>query len=208
MSDGQNVPAGYYVSNSTDEACFLVDAKGNYYFKKATGKTWSKTDKWNFDHICDVETVNEQQGVSADVNTHDGRGLEVSVSAHIGVSVSDVMKWHYVNPDGNAVTLWGGPSAGVGAGVSADVGLWYDKNGDIHMKFAASGVIPHIDFGASIVINPKTVEDLDKPTAGDKAFANGFTEGATLGLAHKSPEVVTKTVATIHKFADDIGKLL
>ncbi len=76
------------------------------------------------------------------------------------------------------------------------------------MKFGTSGVIPHMDFGASVVINPKTVEDLDKPTAGDKAFSNGFTEGITLGIAHKSPAVITKTVATIHKFADDVGKLL
>jgi len=208
MADGQTVPAGYYVSNSKDEDCFFVDAKGNYYFKKATGEKWSTTDKWNFDHLCDVTTVNAEQGVSADVNTHDGRGLEVSVSAHVGVSVSSVMKWKYMNPDGNAATLWAGPTAGVGAGASADVGVWYDKDGNIHMKFGTSGVIPHMDFGASVVINPKTVEDLDKPTAEDKAFSKGFTEGITLGIAHKSPPVITKTVATIHKFADDVGKLL
>jgi hypothetical protein len=208
MADGQTVPAGYYVSNSADEDCFYVDGKGNYYFKKEIGEKWSVTDKWNFDHVCTVETVNTEQGVSADIDTHDGRGMEVKVSAHIGVSVSDVMKWKYMNPDGNAATLWAGPTAGVGAGVSVDVGVWYDKDGNIHMKFAASGVIPHVDFGADIVINPKTIEDLDKPTADDRAFSKGFTEGITLGIADKSPEVITKTVATIHKFADDVGKLL
>ena len=208
MANEQTVPPGYYVSNSADEDCFYVDGKGNYYFKKEMGEKWSVTDKWNFDHICDVTTVNTEQGVSADIDTHDGRGMEVKVSAHIGVSVSDVMKWKYMNPDGNAATLWAGPTAGVGAGVSVDVGVWYDKDGNIHMKFGASGVIPHMDFGADIVINPKTVEDLDKPTADDRAFSKGFTEGITLGIADKSPEVITKTVATIHKFADDVGKLL
>ena len=77
MTTGQTVPAGYYVSNSKDEDCFFVDPKGNYYFKKEIGLKWSRTDKWNFDHICDVTTVNEEQGVSGDINTHDGRGLEV-----------------------------------------------------------------------------------------------------------------------------------
>ena len=207
MVTGQTVPAGYYVSNSRDEDVFFVDPKGNYYFKKETGKKWSRTDKWNFDHICDVTTVNEEQGVSADVDTHDGRGLEVKVSAHVGVSVSSVMQWSYVNPDGNQAKVWAGPTGGVGAGGSMDAGVWYDKNGDLHMKLSTSGVIPHLAFGTELTINPKTVENLDKPTAGDKAFAIGFTEGATFGLVHKAPEAVTRTVATAHKLVDDVGDL-
>ena len=207
MVTGQTVPAGYYVSNSRDEDVFFVDPKGNYYFKKETGKKWSRTDKWNFDHICDVPTVNEEQGASADVDTHDGRGLEVKVSAHVGVSVSSVMQWSYVNPDGNQAKVWAGPTGGVGAGVSMDAGVWYDKNGDLHMKLSTSGVIPHLAFGTELTINPKTVENLDKPTAGDKAFATGFTEGATFGLVHKAPEAVTRTVATAHKLVDDVGDL-
>jgi hypothetical protein len=182
---------------------FCVTKTDNFYFKKARGKKWARTDSWNFDHLCDVvETVNEVQGVSADVNTHDGRGLEVSVSAHIGVTVSDVMKWHYVNPDGNQATLWAGPEGGPGRGVSADVGVWYDKAGNIHMKLSTSGVIPHFDFGAVVVINPKTVENLDKPTTDDKAFAKGFTEGATLGIASKPPKILTQGVAVV----DKVGK--
>jgi len=207
MTTGQKVPAGYYVSNSKDEDVFFVDAKGNYYFKKETGKKWSRTDKWNFDHICDVTTVNEEQGVSADINTHDGRGLEIKVSAHMGVTVSSVMQWSYVNPDGNQAKVWAGPTGGVGDGVSMDAGVWYDKNGDLHMKLSTSGVIPHLAFGAELTINPKTVENLDKPTAGDKAFAKGFTEGATFGLVHQAPEAVTRTVAAAHKLADDVDKL-
>jgi hypothetical protein len=206
MTTGQTVPAGYYVSNSKDEDVFFVDPKGgNYYFKKETGKKWSYTDKWNFDHICDVTTVNEEQGVSGDINTHDGRGLEVKVSAHVGVTVSNVMKWSYVNPDGNQAKIWGGPSGGVGDGVSMDAGVWYDKNGDLHLKLSTSGVIPHMAFGAELTINPKTVDNLDKPTAGDKAFATGFTEGATLDIAKKPPKILVKTVATVHKLANTVA---
>ena len=39
MTTGQKVPAGYYVSNSKDEDVFFVDTKGNYYFKKETGRS-------------------------------------------------------------------------------------------------------------------------------------------------------------------------
>ena len=202
MTAGQKVPDGYYVSNSKDEDCFFVDPKGNYYFKKEIGKKWSRTDKWNFDNICDVTTVNEEQGVSGDVDTHDGRGLEVKVSAHIGVTVSNVMQWTYVNPDGNQAKVWAGPTGGVGDGVSMDAGVWYDKNGDLHLKLSTSGVIPHVAFGTAITINPKTITDLEKPSADDKAFAKGFTEGATLGLASKPPKVLTEGVAV----ADKVGK--
>ena len=202
MATGQIVPAGYYVSNSKDEDCFFVDGKGNFYFKKSTGKKWSRTDKWNFDHICDVTTVDEEQGVSGDVNTHDGRGLEVKVSAHIGVTVSSVMQWSYVNPDGNQAKIWAGPTGGVGDGVSMDAGVWYDKNGDLHLKLSTSGVIPHLAFGAALTINPKTISDLDKPTADDKAFSKGFTEGATFGLVSKPPKVLTQGVAVV----DKVGK--
>ena len=204
MAVGQKVPSGYYVSNSKDEDCFFVDAKGNYYFKKEIGLKWSRTDKWNFDRICDVTTVNEEQGVSGDVDTHDGRGLEVKVSAHIGVTVSNVMKWSYVNPDGNQAKIWAGPTGGVGDGVSMDAGVWYDKNGDLHMKLSTSGVIPHMAFGAAITINPKTITDLEKPSADDKAFAKGFTEGATLGLASKPPKVLTQGVAVVDKMGKKV----
>ena len=204
MTTGQKVPAGYYVSNSKDEDCFFVDPKGNYYFKKEIGLKWSRTDKWNFDHICDVTTVNEEQGVSGDVNTHDGRGLEVKVSAHIGVTASSVMQWTYVNPDGNQAKIWAGPTGGVGDGVSLDAGVWYDKNGDLHMKLSTSGVIPHMAFGAAITINPKTITDLEKPSADDKAFAKGFTEGATLGIADKPPKVLTEGVAVVDKMGKKV----
>tara|TARA_R110001583_G_scaffold64687_1_gene187423 strand:+ start:3476 stop:4105 length:630 start_codon:yes stop_codon:yes gene_type:complete len=204
MTTGQTVPAGYYVSNSKDEDCFFVDPKGNYYFKKEIGLKWSRTDKWNFDHICDVTTVNEEQGVSGDVNTHDGRGLEVKVSAHIGVTASSVMQWTYVNPDGNQAKIWAGPTGGVGDGVSLDAGVWYDKNGDLHMKLSTSGVIPHMAFGAAITINPKTITDLEKPSADDKAFAKGFTEGATLGIADKPPKVLTEGVAVVDKMGKKV----
>ena len=153
MTTGQTVPAGYYVSNSKDEDCFFVDPKGNYFFKKEIGKKWSRTDKWNFDNICDVTTVNEEQGVSGDVDTHDGRGLEVKVSAHLGVTVSSVMQWTYVNPDGNQAKVWAGPTGGVGDGVSMDAGVWYDKNGDLHLKLSTSGVIPHVAFGTAITLS-------------------------------------------------------
>ena len=204
---GQKVPSGYYVSNSSDADVFYADKSGNFYFRKEIGDKWSRTDKWNFDHICDVETVNEEQGVSASVDSHDGRGFEVKVSAHIGVTVSDVMKWHYVNPDGNQATVWAGPEGGPGDGVSVDAGVWYDKEGNIHVKFSTCGVIPHLAFGTSLVINPKTVEDLGKPTADDKAFSKGLTEGLTLGIADKAPPVITHSVATLHKVADDLGKI-
>jgi len=202
MTTGQTVPAGYYVSNSKDEDCFFVDPKGNYFFKKEIGKKWSRTDKWNFDNICDVTTVNEEQGVSGDVDTHDGRGLEVKVSAHLGVTVSSVMQWTYVNPDGNQAKIWAGPTGGVGDGVSMDAGVWYDKNGDLHLKLSTSGVIPHVAFGTAITINPKTITDLEKPSADDKAFAKGFTEGATLGIADKPPKILTQGVAVV----DKVGK--
>ena len=205
---GQQVPPGYYVSNSSDADVFYADKNDNFYFKKEIGDKWSRTDKWNFAHICDVETVNEQQGVSASVDSHDGEGMEVKISAHIGVSVSDVMKWHYVNPDGNQATVWAGPEGGPGEGMSLDAGVWYDKDGNIHVKFSTCGVIPHVAFGTDLVINPKTVENLDKPTADDKAFSKGLTQGLTLGIADKAPPVITHTVATLHKAADDLGKLL
>ena len=205
---GQEVPPGYYVSNSSDADVFYADKSGNFYFKKEIGDKWSRTDKWNFDHICDVETVNEQQGVSASVDSHDGRGMEIKVSAHIGVTVSDVMKWHYVNPDGNQATVWAGPEGGPGDGVSVDAGVWYDKEGNIHMKLSTCGVIPHLAFGTSLVINPKTVDDLGKPTESDKQFSKGLTEGLTLGISDKAPPVITHTVATLHKVADDLGKIL
>ena len=204
MTTGQKVPAGYYVSNSKDEDCFFVDPKGNYYFKKEIGLKWSRTDKWNFDHICDVTTVNEEQGVSGDINTHDGRGLEVKVSAHVGVTASSVMQWTYVNPDGNQAKVWAGPTGGVGDGVSLDAGVWYDKNGDLHMKLSTSGVIPHMAFGTAITINPKTITDLEKPSADDKAFAKGFTEGATLGIADKPPKVLTEGVAVVDKMGKKV----
>ena len=200
------VPLGFYVSNSSDEDVFDVTKTG-IYFCKSSGASWSRTDKWNFDHLCDVETVDATQGVSVDVDTHDRRGLEVKVSAHIGVTLSDVVKWRYVNPDGNQATVWAGPDGGPGEGVSVDVGVWYDKNGDVHMKLAESGVIPHLDFGADIVINPKTVDALTKPTPEDKAFSKGFIQGITLGIASKPPPVLTKAVATVHKVADAVDDL-
>ena len=52
------------------------------------------------------------------------------------------------------------------------------------------------------MINPKTISDLEKPTAADKQFAKGFTEGATLGLASKPPKVLTQGVAVV----DKVGK--
>ena len=67
---------------------------------------------------------------------------------------------------------------------------------------STSGVVPHMAFGAEVTINPKTIENLDKPTAGDKAFAKGFTEGATLGLASKPPKILTQGVAVV----DKVGK--
>jgi hypothetical protein len=203
---GQHVPYGFYVSNSKDEDVFDVNKDG-IYFRKATGTEWCRTDQWNFDHLCDVETVNATQGVSADVETHDGRGLEVKVTAHVGVTLSDVVKWHYVNPDGNQAMIWTGPSGGPGAGVSVDVGVWYDKHGDVHMKMAEGGIIPHLDFGVAVTINPKTVENLTKPTAEDKAFSKGLVQGLTLGIASKPPPVMTKTVATVHKLADAVDDL-
>ncbi|MAH46639.1 hypothetical protein CMI37_12480 [Candidatus Pacearchaeota archaeon] len=205
---GQEVPSGYYVSNSSDADVFYADKSGNFYFKKEIGDKWSRTDKWNFDHICDVETVNEEQGVAASVDSHDGRGMEIRVSAHIGVTVSDVMKWHYINPDGNQATVWAGPEGGPGEGASVDAGVWYDKDGNIHVKFSTCGVIPHVAFGTDLVINPKTVEDLGKPTADDKVFAKGLTQGLTLGISDKAPPVITHTVAALHKLADGLGKLV
>ena len=89
-----------------------------------------------------------------------------------------------------------------------DAGVWYDKDGNIHVKFSTCGVIPHVAFGTNLVINPKTVEDLGKPTADDKAFAKGLTQGLTLGIADKAPPVITHSVATLHKVADDLGKIL
>jgi len=185
---------------------FCVTKDHNFFFKKARGRRWARTDWFNFSHICNVETVNEVQGVSGDIDTHDGGGLEVEVSAHIGVTVSDVMKWHYVNPDGNQATLWAGAEGGPGRGVSMDVGVWYDKNGNIHMKISTSGVIPHVDFGAAVVINPKTVEDLSDPTSADTAFAKGFTEGATFGVASKPPKILSRGVAVISKVGSAVGK--
>ena len=205
MTTGQSVPPGYYISNSKNEDCFYVSGNGNFFFKKALGKKWAHTDKWNFDHVCTVTTVNEEQGVSADVDTHDGRGLEVKVSAHVGVTVSEVMKWQYVSPDGNQAKVWAGAGGGPGAGAGVDAGVWYDKDGDLHLKLSTSGVIPHVDFGAAVVINPKTVENLDKPTPEDTAFAEGVTEGATLGIAEKPPKVLVQTVATVHKVADTVA---
>jgi hypothetical protein len=113
-----------------------------------------------------------------------------------------------VNPDGNQATVWAGPEGGPGEGASVDAGVWYDKDGNIHVKFSTCGVIPHVAFGTDLVINPKTVEDLGKPTAADKAFAKGLTQGLTLGISDKAPPVITHSVATLHKVADDLGKIL
>jgi hypothetical protein len=201
------IPRGFYVSNSPDEDVFDVTTDG-IYFRKATGTQWYRTDQWNFDHLCDMETVNATQGASVDVNTHDERGLEVKVTAHVGVTLSDVVKWTYVSPDGNQATIWAGPSGGPGEGVSLDVGVWYDKHGDVHMKIAEGGIIPHLDFGADVVINPKTIQALTKPTAEDKAFSKGFVQGITLGIASNPPPVLTKAVATVHKVANDIDNWL
>jgi len=35
-----------------------------------------------------------------------------------------------------------------------------------------------------------------------------LTQGLTLGIADKAPPVITHTVATLHKLADDLGKIL
>lgn len=203
---GQAIPPGFYVSNSADEDVFCVAKDHSIYFKKSRGRKWSYTDKWNFDHVIDVTTINEVQGASASIDTHDGRGIEVKVSAHVGVTAKSIMKWHYVGPDSNQATLWVGPEGGVGGGVSADVGVWYDADGDIHMKFSTSGVIPHIDFGGALVVNPKSVEDLSDPTSDDKAFAKGFTEGATFGVASKPPKILSQGVAVISKVGSAVGK--
>jgi len=205
MSFGQTVPSGYYVSNSSDEDCFYVDKDGNFYFKKETGWSWVHTDKWNFDHICNVETVNAKQGFDVSVDNHDGRGMEVKVSAHIGVTVSDVMKWSYVNPDGNQAKVWVGADGGPGKGVSMDAGVWYDKHGDLHLKLSTCNVIPHVDFGGEVVINPKTLSNLEKPTSVDTAVATGIAEGATLGLVTKPPKILTQSVAVVHKIGNTVG---
>jgi len=204
MPTGQTVPAGYYVSNSSDEDCFYVDKDGNFYFKKETGWSWVHTDKWNFDHICNVETVNAKQGFDVSVDNHDGRGMEVKVSAHVGVTVSDVMKWSYVNPDGNQAKVWAGVDGGPGKGVSMDAGVWYDKHGDLHLKLSTCNVIPHVDFGGAVVINPKTLSNLEKPTPVDTAVATGIAEGATLGLVTKPPKILTQTVAVAHKAVNTV----
>jgi len=205
MSFGQTVPSGYYISNSSDEDCFYVDKYGNFSFKKETGKEWVHTDKWNFDHICNVETVNAEQGFDVSVDNHDGRGMEVKVSAHIGVTVSDVMKWSYVNPDGNQAKVWAGVDGGPGKGVSMDAGVWYDKHGDLHLKLSTCNVIPHVDFGGEVVINPKTLSNLEKPTPVDTAVATGIAEGATLGIVTKPPKILTQSVAVVHKLGNTVG---
>ena len=205
MASGQNVPYGLYISNSSDEDCFYADKKGDFYFKKETGRSWVHTDKWNFDHVCNVETVNAGQYFDVSVDNHDDRGLEVKVSAHIGVTVSDVMKWSYVNPDGNQAKVWMGITGGPGTGISMDGGVWYDKHGDLHLKISTCNVIPHMDFGAVLVINPKTVENLEKATPVDTAVATGIAEGATLGMVTKPPKILTQSVAVVHKLGDAIG---
>ena len=210
MTTGQTVPPGFYISNAKNESTLYADKDGAFYFrdKVSTGQKWVKTDKWNFDHLCSVETVNATQGADLSMDDHDGRGMEVKVSAHIGVSVTDVVKWHYVNPDGNQATLWAGPDVGAGEGMSMDCGVWYDKDGDIHVKMATSGVIPHVAFGANIVLNPKTITNaensLTKPTADDKAFSKGLVEGMTGDIVTKPPKVVTGAVAAVHKVADKV----
>jgi len=210
MASGQTVPAGFYVSNSKNESTFYADKNGGFYFrdKLETGQKWVKTDKWNFDHLCTVQTVDATQGADISMDDHDGRGLEIKVSAQIGASITDVIKWHYINPDGNQATLWAGPSVGVGEGISADCGVWYDKDGDIHVKITSSGVIPHLCFGANLVINPRTVQSaeksLTKPTAQDKAFSTGLMEGVTGGIVTTPPPVVTGAVATVHKVANKV----
>ena len=189
----QTIPPGYYNSNTKD--CDVFCVKGTvqegqkFYFRKDSVKysagadvKWSLTNKTTFDNCITVtNTVGADVGDSASFKYSDehGRGFYVSANCHYGATVEAKTQWAYHDSNGDSISAWGGVSEGPGGNVSGCAGVWYDKDGDLHVKFGLSGVIPECPgFGLSADISKKTQDDVSSDiNSVGSAISHQYDEG-------------------------------
>ena len=142
-----------------------------FYFRKDSVKysagadvKWSLTNKATFDHCITVtNTVGVDVGDSAGFQYNDehGKGFYISANCHYGATVDVKTQWAYHDTNGDSISAWGSVSEGPGGNVSGCAGVWYDKDGDLHIKFGLSGVIPECPgFGLSATVSKKTQDDI------------------------------------------------
>jgi hypothetical protein len=200
VSKPQRIPVGYYTSNTKDCDVFCVkdttqavntigvipQKTQSFYFRKDSGKysvgadiKWSVTNRTTFDHcvtVTDSATVEAGDDVTTQYSDKGGRGFYVSASVHYGATAGVKTKWAYHDSSGDSVSVWGGVSDGPGGNVSGCAGVWYDNDGDLHVKFGLGGVIPECpDFGVSAVISKKTLANA--PATIEDAIDHQVSEG-------------------------------
>jgi len=170
-NEAQKVSDGYYNSNTKDCDVFCVktteQSGQKFYFRKDAAMyqagadvKWSLTNKQTFDHcitVTDSATVDSGEHAGFEYKDMHGRGFFLSANAHYGVTAELKTQWAYHDADGDSVSAWGSVSDGPGGDVSGCVGVWYDSEGNLHVKFGLSGVIPECPgFGMALNISKKT----------------------------------------------------
>ena len=187
------VPAGYYTSNTKDCDIFLVKGTSRegqkFYFRKDSIRysvgadiKWSVTNKATFDHCITVtNSASVEVGDSGGLvySDKDGRGFYISASAHYGVTADVKTQWAYHDVNHDTVSVWGAVSDGAGGNVRGCAGVWYDKEGDLHVKFGVGGIIPECPaFGVSAVISRETLHEiLTTPSAVEGEVSSQASEG-------------------------------
>jgi hypothetical protein len=178
------ISPGYYNSNTKDCDVFCVkgtEQEGQkFYFRKdavmyqaGADVKWSLTNKQTFDNCITVtDSATVETGVDGGFQYKDmgGRGFYLSANLHYGDTVKVKTQWAYHDSNGDSISAWGAVTEGAGGNVSGCVGVWYDKDGDLHIKFGLSGVIPECPgFGVAIDISKKTQKEVsgDVNSAGD-----------------------------------------
>jgi len=187
------IPSGYYTSNTRDCDVFCVTgtapADQKFYFRKDSVKysvgadiKWSRTNRTTFGHcvsVTDSATVEAGDHASLEYSDENGRGFYVSASAHYGATADIRTRWAYHNSGGDSISAWGAVSDGPGGNVSGCAGVWYDKDGDLHVKFGLGGIIPECPaFGISAAISKRTQKAIaDAPATIEDTIDHQVDEG-------------------------------
>jgi len=209
----QIIPEGYYNSNTKDCDVFCVKGtvqdQQEFYFRQDSVKysvgadvKWSVTDKATFDHcisVTDTATAEVGAGGGYQYSDENGKGFYVSANYNYGASVGVKTQWAYHDNSGDSISAWGAVSTGVGGNVSGCAGVWYDKDGDLHVKFGLDGVIPECPgFGLSATISKSTTKEVVSDTQYGEQVA-----GALAG----DPDAMSTVIAspTTKKIADAVA---
>ena len=206
----QLIPEGYYNSNTKDCDVFCVKGtiqdQQKFYFRQdnncvkcsaGADVKWSITNKQTFDHcisVTDTVTVEAGAGGGYQYSDKNGKGFYVSANYNYGASVEAKTQWAYHDDSGDSISAWGAVSAGVGGNVGGSVGVWYDKDGDLHVKFGLDGVIPECPgFGLNATLSKSTVNEVGDDTTYAEHVAGALT-GNTDDVIAVINSPTTKTI--------------